>query len=127
MPISINTLSNAWKVGSSSIYTPSINVRYEHTNVAGESSGRTEDGLLHIDWVRRDVRKVHLTYSAMTESELNYMLGLMQGQEFTFTFPDRGSSVTMDAYCGECNYTMHSQNIGGETIYTDVSINVIEI
>ena len=129
MPLSLNTLSNDWKVGTSKIYTPSINVKYEHTNVAGKSSGRTQDGLMHIDWVRRDVRKVSLTYSVMTESELSYMVNLMQGKEFTFTYPDRGSSQSMNAYCGECKYTLLTRNAygGNENIYTDVSINVIEI
>ena len=71
MALSINTLSSDWKVDNQSIYTPGVNVKYEHTNVAGEESGRTADGKMHIDWVRRDVRKVGLTYAAMTESELN--------------------------------------------------------
>lgn len=125
MAITINTLSSKWKVGDSQIYEPSAGIKVSHENIAGSSSGRTEDGIIHIDWVRRDVRKVELGWKAMTESELNYIIGLMQGKEYTFTFPDRGQVVTMEAYSSNCSYTVYSYAYG-ETIYTDVSINVIE-
>ena len=125
--MTINTLDQQgwWKVNNSAIYIPATPCKVEHSNIAGSSSGRGEDGILYIDWVRRDVRKVFLTYKAMTKTELDYMLGLMQGKEFTFTFRDRGSTQTMSAYTGECSYEFYSYALG-EELYTNVSINVIE-
>lgn len=127
--MTINHLDNtgSWRVNSSAIYTPSNGIKVEHTNMAGSSSGRTEDGVMHIDWVRRDVRKVNLMYRAMSGAELDYLLGLMQGQEFTFTFRDRGKLQTMNGYTGECSYTYYSGALGDDDLYTDVSINVIEL
>lgn len=115
-----------WKVNSSPLYIPSAGIRVEHTNLAGSSSGRTEDGLMHIDWVRRDIRKVNLQWKVLTASELDYILGLMQGKEFTLTFKDRGRVQTMSAYSSESSYTYYSAALG-EDIYTDVSINAIEM
>ena len=115
-----------WKVNSSPLYIPSAGIKVEHTNLAGSSSGRTEDGVMHIDWVRRDIRKVNLQWSVLTASELDYVLGLMQGQEFTLTFKDRGKVQTMSAYSSESSYTYYSAALG-EDIYTDVSINAIEM
>ena len=115
-----------WKVGSSPLYVPSAGIQVEHTNLAGSSSGRTEDGIMHIDWIRRDIRKVHLRWKVLTARELNYILGLMQGKEFTLTFKDRGSVQTMNAYSSESSYTYYSAALG-EDIYTDVSINAIEM
>lgn len=115
-----------WKVNSSPLYIPSAGIKVEHTNLAGSSSGRTEDGIMHIDWVRRDIRKVNLQWSVLTASELDYVLGLMQGQEFTLTFKDRGKVQTMSAYSSESSYTYYSAALG-EDIYTDVSINAIEM
>ena len=115
-----------WKVNSSPLYIPSAGIKVEHSNLAGSSSGRTEDGVMHIDWVRRDIRKVHLQWKVLTASELNYILGLMQGQEFTLTFKDRGLVQTMYAYSSESSYTYYSAAFG-EDIYTDVSINAIEM
>ena len=115
-----------WKVGNSPLYIPSAGIQVEHTNLAGSSSGRTEDGVMHIDWIRRDIRKVHLRWKVLTASELSYILGLMQGKEFVLTFKDRGAVQTMNAYSSESSYTYYSAALG-EDIYTDVSINAIEM
>lgn len=115
-----------WKINSSHLYIPSAGIKVEHTNLAGASSGRTEDGIMHIDWIRRDIRKVYLQWKVLTASELDYVLGLMQGKEFTITFKDRGRVQTMYAYSSESSYTYYSDAFG-EAIYTDVSINAIEM
>jgi hypothetical protein len=115
-----------WKVNSSPLYIPSAGIQVEHSNLAGSSSGRTEDGVMHIDWVRRDIRKVHLRWSVLTASELDYILGLMQGREFTLTFKDRGKVQTMNAYSSESSYIYYSAALGTD-LYTDVSINAIEM
>lgn len=116
--------TGSWKVNSSPLYVPSAGIRVEHTNLAGSSSGRTEDGVMHIDWIRRDIRKVCLSWSVLTPAELDYIMGLMQGQEFTLTFKDRGRVQTMKAYASESSYTYYSDKLG---LYTDVSINAIEM
>lgn len=129
MSVSINTLDTAsqWMVDSSHIYIPSTPCKVEHSNVVGSSSGRSEDGIMRIDWVRRDVRKVFLHYNAMSASELSTMLGLLQGQEFSFKFLDKGSVQTMNAYCGECSYQFYTNSsLYNEAIYTDVEFHVIE-
>lgn len=115
-----------WMVNDNHIYIPSNGIQVAHTNLAGSSSGRTEDGVMHIDWVRRDIRKVNLRWSVLTGSELNYIMGLMQGKEFTLTFRDLGKVQTMSAYSSESSYTYYSAALG-EDIYTDVSINAIEL
>lgn len=122
-----------------SIYIPAPDIKIEHTNVASADSGRTEDGVMHINWVRRDVRKVNLMYNAISGNEKYYMeyeiggVG-MQGHEFWFRCPDgkyaNGAKgvIEFQAYCGESNYQfysdVHREEEGG--IYTNFSINVIE-
>lgn len=115
-----------WMVDSSHIYVPSTPCKVEHSNIAGSSTGRDESGVMHIDWVRRDVRKVFLTYNYISASELAYMMNLMQGKEFTFKFDDQGSVKTMTAYAGESSYSYYTDQ-GTEKIYKDFSINVIEL
>ena len=117
--------TGTWKVDGSPLYVPSAGIQVSHTNLAGSSSGRTEDGIMHIDWVRRDIRKVHLQWKVLTGSEMDYVMGLMQGKEFTLTFKDRGKVQTMQAYSSESSYNYYSAALG-EDIYTDVSINAIE-
>lgn len=118
-----------WMVGSTHLPIPKINMKVEHENVVGSESQRTEDGVTNIDWVRRDVRKLYLEWAAMSESEVDLIVGLMQGQEFVFTFKDRGKVQTMNAYVGKCSYTQLTDDYMGLGIgmYTDISINVIEL
>ena len=115
-----------WMIDDHHLYIPSAGIRVEHSNLAGSSSGRTEDGVMHIDWVRRDIRKVNLQWKVLTGTELKYILGLMQGKEFTLTYKDLGEVHTMSAYSSESSYTFYSDALG-ESIYTDISINAIEM
>lgn len=128
--VNINKLdtSGYWMVDSDHLYIPATPCKVEHSNVVGSSSGRSEDGIMRIDWVRRDVRKVFLTYKAMSAHELAYMMGLLQGKEFVFKFLDQGSVQTMNAYVGESNYQLYTHSdLYDEGIYTDVEIHVIEL
>lgn len=117
-----------WMVGSTHIYIPATPCKVEHSNVAGASTGRDESGVMHIDWVRRDVRKVFLKYKAITESELAFMMSLMQGKEFSFSFLDQGAVQTMSAYVGESNYEFYTHSgIYDEDVYVNFEIHVIEL
>lgn len=117
-----------WMVGSNHIYVPATPCKVEHSNIAGASSGRDETGKMHIDWVRRDVRKVYLTYRAITATELQTMMALMQGQEFVFKFRDQGAVQTLDkAYVGESSYEFYTHSgIYDEDVYINFEIHVIE-
>lgn len=116
-----------WKVNSAAIFVPSDS-QIEHDNIVTPESGRTESGKMRITWVRRDVRKVELTYDHLTGAEVEYMKNLMQGKEFDFTYYDNGI-VTISAYCGKCSYKQ--KNLASYTsdggIYKDFKINVVEM
>jgi hypothetical protein len=117
-----------WKVNGTTIPTPSKDITISHTNVATSDSGRTQDGKMHITWVRTDVTTISLKYSVLTGVEAQNLRDLLQGKTFTFTYYDNGVK-TMNAYCGETNYTEHSYDLhkseGG--IYKDFSANIIEL
>ena len=128
--MSINTKDTAgdWMVDTYHIYIPSTPCKVEHSNVAGSSTGRDESGVMHIDWLRRDVRKVILKYNAITKTELSYMMSKMQGKEFTFKFRDQGAVQTISAYVGESSYEFYSYSSAyGEDVYVNFEIHVIEL
>lgn len=130
MSLTINKLDTQgkWMVDSYEIYIPSTPCKVEHSNVTGESTGRDETGLMHIDWVRRDVRKVFLHYNAITETELAYMMSKMQGKEFSFKFLDQGAVQTINAYVGESSYEFYSYStLYAEGVYVNFDIHVIEM
>ena len=145
MSIARRANENEWAVSEdgvnwTAIYVPAPNIKIEHTNVASADSGRTEDGYMHINWVRRDVRKVNMTFSAISGKEKAFMESLMQGKEFYFRYVDphieivNGTETLVKVsqfygYTGESNYqeysSVHYESEGG--IFTNFSINVIEL
>ncbi len=116
-----------WKVGNTNIYIPSQPCKIEHSNVVGADSGRDETGVMHIDWVRRDVAKVYLKYNYMTAAELATLFALTQGKEFSFTYRDQGQTKTINAYVGETSYEFYTYDIFGAPIYKDVEMHVVEL
>ena len=115
-----------WMVNSNPIYIPDVDVSIEHNHLADEGSGRDEQGYMHIQWLRRNIAKVGIKYAVMTGEELTYMRELMQGQEFSFTYPDENEVRTIQGYTGDIKATLYTR-FNGVDVYKDVSINVIEL
>ncbi|MGN0363702.1 MAG: hypothetical protein ACI4ET_12765 [Bilifractor sp.] len=118
-----------WAVNGSPIYVPlADDVKISHDNVTSSDTGRTEDGKMHITWIRRDVRKIELTYKSITAAAVEYMQNLMQGKEFTFTYYDNGIK-TLSGYAGKSSYAQFdlSRYASEGGLYTDYSINVVEM
>ena len=116
-----------WAVNGTPIYVPS-SVEIDHDNMVSSDTGRTESGSMYINWIRSDIRKINMTFRYLTGSEVNYLLMLMQGKEFNFTYYDNGMN-TIRAYTGKCSYAQHTlalhEDEGG--LYRDFKINVIEM
>lgn len=119
-----------WMVNSDHLYVPSIDgVKVDHTNVTSADSGRTQNGTMHITWIRRNVLKVSMSWKYLTGHELDILVDLLQGKEFKFTYYDKGKIKQYNGYCGEMNYTLHTnggiyKNVGG--LYRDISANVVQ-
>ena len=124
--MNICKIDSAWQVDGTSIYTPSKDTKIEYDSLAASESGRTEDGIMHIAWVRRQIVKINLVYPVMTKSEAAHLLSLLQGKEFSFTYPDPVlGSRTISAYASNSNYDYHTDAVGNGLL-TNVSINIIE-
>lgn len=124
-----SVLDDKWRVNGTPIYRPAMNgVNIAHDNIAASDSGRDESGYMHIRWVRTDVVKVSLTYPKLTGNQVTYLVDLMQGKEFTFTYEDNGSK-SIYGYTGKITYDQqllnHHADEGGT--YTNVQVNVVEI
>lgn len=116
-----------WAVNGTPIYIPS-SVEIDHDNMVSSDSGRMESGEMHITWIRSDIAKVNTTYKYLTGNEVNWLLSMMQGKEFTYTFPDNGLK-SIRAYTGKCSYSQYTLSKYTEEggLYKDFKINVIEM
>lgn len=127
MPILKMCENGYWAVDSNPIYVPT-SVEFEHDNVVSPESGRVESGYNRITWVRRDVRKVLMTFRFLTGAEAEYLKDLLQGKEFVFTYYDNGIK-SMNGYCGRCNWSQKNlsayANEGG--LCENFKANVVEM
>ena len=121
--------SGRWKVNSTPIYTPSSGVQIEHESIQSADTGRTEDGVMRIDWVRTNIVKVHLAWKYLTGQEVAFLESLMQGEEFTLTYYDKGSVRTAEVYVSNMSYRKVTDALytaeGG--LYSDITVNAIQL
>ena len=74
------------KIGSQEFAAKNIKVGFE--SLAGSDSGRTEDGIMHINWIYRRIRKVEIEMPPITAEEVSRLLSLVQGKEYSLTYFD---------------------------------------
>lgn len=119
-------LSEQWKINGKPIYTPSINTQYNWESVSGPNAGRTDDAVMHPEFIREQLTKIGLKYPVMNSEELSYLKSLIQGKEYTLTYfsPDTGFTE-MNCYTSGGSavlFTATKQN----GLWRDVTFNCIE-
>lgn len=118
-------LSDTWKIDGKPIYTPCIDVDIDWDSLSAEGSGRTNDGIMHIEWIRKEIWKVSITYTIMTREEKAYMDRLIANRECKFTFFHTTGMKTIDAYISNGKSKLHS-GVLYDGLYTNVTYHFIE-
>ena len=88
-----------FKIGSTT-YTAQ-NIKAELQSLQSENSGRTEDGVMHIDWIYHKIRKFTITMPPSTQATVSALLNSIQG-EYTLTI--------YDPIAGESTYNCYTSN-----------------
>ena len=104
----------------------SLRVSFE--SLAGEDSGRTDDGVMRINWVFRRIRKVEIEMPPCSSEEVAELLGLVQGQEYELTYYDPLDNVerTIEVYTSNSKSELYS-GIVINGLWQGVSFNAIEL
>ena len=104
----------------------SLKVNYE--SLSGEDSGRTDDGVMRINWIFRRIRKVEIEMPPMTSQELSRLLSRVQGQEYYLTYYDPLDNVERKAkvYTSNSKTDLYS-GITMNGLWQGVSFNAIEL
>lgn len=94
-------------------------------SLASEDSGRTDDGVMHIEWIKTRYRKVNITMPPMSQTQARAILNLIQGRIYTITYRDPIDGVkTISVYTSKSNATLYSGTIHNG-IWTGCSFNAI--
>lgn len=68
-------------------FTPKdVNVKID--SLADENSGRTQDGVMHINWVWNKIRKLEIVLPPMEGDKLSKILSAVQGRVYYITYFD---------------------------------------
>lgn len=118
--------STIFKINGKAMISPQ-ECKVEYDSLADENSGRTMDGVMHINWIWRNIRKVNIKMPPLTTAELGQLLSQVQGQEYSLTYldPIRGKH-TIRAYTSKSSADVHS-GVLYNGLWVGASFNAIEL
>lgn len=122
-------LSETWKINGKPIYAPDPDTSISRTKLADENSGRSDDGMMHINYIRTGMHKVEIKYSALSAEEWKYMLDLLDEspEEMALTYLDPQNGVsTIRCYSGDDAGSLYSSVLYGG-LYRNCTFNCIEL
>ena len=113
-------------IGGSRFAVQSLKVNIER--LAAEDRGRTDDGVMHINWVLRRIRKVQIQLPPCDASTASSLLALVQGQEYSLTYfdPLTGGQNTITAYTSNSSADCYS-GVLYNGLWQGVGFNAIEV
>lgn len=97
------------------------------SSLSGPGSGRTDDGVMHIDWIWRVIRKISVKLPPMNGDELGEVLAMVQGQEYDLTYLDPVKGITTTrCYTAESSADLRRGVLYGG-LWVGASFNAIEM
>lgn len=103
-------------------------LRVSFDSLVGEDSGRTDDGVMRINWIFRKIRKVEIEMPPCSSEEVSNLLGLVQGKEYSLTYYDPLDNVerTIEVYTSNSKSDLYN-GIIVNGLWQGVSFNAIEL
>ena len=115
-----------FQIGNKQFVAKSLKVGFESLN--SEDSGRTDDGVMRLNWIFRKVRKVEITMPPITSADVSALLDLVQGQEYNLTYfdPLDNAEKTITVYTSNSSADLYSGMVMNG-LWQGVSFNAIEL
>lgn len=104
----------------------SLKVNWE--SLQADDSGRTDDGVMHITWVMRKVRKLEISLPPCTSQKISQLFSLVQGNEYNITYfdPLENQTKTIKVYTSNSSADCYSGVLKGG-IWQNAAFNAIEL
>lgn len=95
-------------IGATEFVPKSLKISYE--SLASEDSGRTDDGIMHITWVRSKMTKLEIEMPPFKHEDRNNLISLVQGKIYNITFfdPDTNGERTLQVYTSNSSLDLYS-------------------
>ena len=120
------TSKGHFKVNGTEYIAKSIKVDLE--SLASEDSGRTDDGVMHINWVLKKIRKVQIELPPSTADVFAPLLAAVQGQTYSLTYfdPLANAEKTITAYTSKGSSSLYS-GVLYNGLWQGTQFNAIEV
>lgn len=120
------TSKGHFKIGNVEFKAKSIKVNYE--SLASEDSGRTADGVFHVNWILNRIRKVEIEMPPCLGTEASTLLALVQGKIYELTYFDTltNAEKTIQVYTSNSQGDLYS-GVLYNGLWQGVGFNAIEV
>lgn len=120
------TSKGHFKVNGKEYVAKSIKVDLE--SLASEDSGRTDNGVMHINWVLKKIRKVQIELPPSTPDVFAPLLNAVQGQIYLLTYfdPMDNSEKTINAYTSTSSSELYS-GVLYNGLWQGIQFNAIQV
>ena len=120
------TSKGHFKVNGTEYLAKSIKVDLE--SLASEDSGRTDDGVMHINWILRKIRKVFIEMPPSITADIAPLLSAVQGQTYSLTYfdPLDNAEKTITAYTSKGSSSLYS-GVLYNGLWQGTQFNAIEV
>lgn len=115
-----------FKIGTTEFSPKNLKVTYD--SLATEKSGRSDDGEMHITWVRTCITKLEITMPPLTMSEVSSLLNKVQGKVYSITYhdPRTNAEKTISVYTSNSDADCYS-GVLHNGLYQGVTFSAIEM
>lgn len=115
-----------FKIDGTEFSPKSLKVTYD--SLASEKSGRSDDGVMHITWVRTHITKIEVVMPPISPAKTSSLLNKVQGKEYSITYhdPRTNAEKTIDVYTSNSEGDCYS-GVLHNGLYQGVSFSAIEI
>ena len=120
------TSKGHFQVNGTEYKAQSIKVNLE--SLASEDSGRTDDGVMHINWILKKIRKVQIELPPSTADVFAPLLAAVQGQTYSLTYfdPLANAEKTITAYTSKGSSNLYS-GVLYNGLWQGTQFNAIEL
>ena len=120
------TSKGHFKVNGTEYLAKSIKVDLE--SLASEDSGRTDDGVMHINWVLKKIRKVFIEMPPSITADIAPLLSAVQGQTYSLTYfdPLANAEKTITAYTSKGSSSLYS-GVLYNGLWQGIQFNAIQV
>lgn len=120
------TSKGHFKIDGKEYVAKSIKVDLE--SLASEDSGRTDNGVMHINWILKKIRKVQIELPPSTPDVFAPLLNAVQGQIYLLTYfdPMDNSEKTINAYTSTSSSELYS-GVLYNGLWQGIQFNAIQV